>query len=248
MGNSLEPGNIPAVNFYPLGDAAIILEFGDHINRLTHQHIQATTEFLDQHPFPGLVEYVPAFTTLTIFYDPWIVSQRGSRNPYDAVMAYLAEMPYFEESSPEKSELKAIEIPVCYGGKFGPDLLYVANLHGLKPKDIIKLHTQTTYLVYMIGFAPGFPFLGGMNPAIAAPRKDKPRPRVPAGSVGIAGKQTGVYPIQTPGGWQLIGQTPLLLFNPHRDRPSLLQPGDQVQFVAITEKQFTKKKEATHEH
>ena len=247
MGNPLEPGETPTITFYPLGDAAIILDFGDHINRFTHRHIQAFAEFLDQHPFPGLVEYVPAFTTLTVFYDPWIVSRQGQVNPYDTVATYLADIPFQNEASEEKPEPKAIEIPVCYGGKYGPDLTLVASLHHLKPKEVIKLHTETTYLVYMIGFAPGFPFLGGMNPTIAAPRKDKPRPRVPAGSVGIAGKQTGVYPIQTPGGWQLIGQTPLSLFNPYRDRPSLLQPGDQVRFVAITEKQFEKKK-ATYEH
>ncbi|PSR57426.1 kinase inhibitor [Adhaeribacter arboris] len=239
---------MPAINFYPLGDAALVLEFGDHINRLIHGYIQAFTTYLDQHPFPGLVEYVPAFTTLTVYYDPWVVSQQGLQNPYHTVAAYLTEMRAHVKVNPEEPAPKAVEIPVCYGGKYGPDLEYVANLHGLKPKEVIALHTQTTYLVYMIGFAPGFPYLGGMAPEIAAPRKDKPRAKVPAGSVGIAGKQTGVYPIQSPGGWQLIGRTPLLLFNPHRDQPSLLQAGDVIRFVAITEKQFEKKKAVANGH
>ncbi|QMU29965.1 5-oxoprolinase subunit PxpB [Adhaeribacter radiodurans] len=248
MENPVTPVELPEISFYPLGDAAIVLEFGDHINRLLHGYIQAFTMYLDQHPFPGLVEYVPAFTTLTVYYDPWVVSQQGLRNPYQTVAAYLAEMRSHVKAHPETPAAKTIEIPVCYGGKYGPDMDYVAQLHGLKPKEVIKLHTQTTYLVYMIGFAPGFPYLGGMTPEIAAPRKDKPRAKVPAGSVGIADRQTGVYPIQSPGGWQLIGRTPLLLFNPHRDPPSLLQAGDMIRFVAITEKQFEKKKALANGH
>jgi inhibitor of KinA len=192
MENLSEPREMPEINFYPLGDAAIVLEFGDHINRLTHAHIQAFTTYLDQHPFPGLVEYVPAFTTVTVYYDPWVVSRKGLQNPYATVAALLEEMLWHVKTSFEKPAAKVISIPVCYGGKYGPDLEFVAGLHGLKPKEVIKLHTQTTYLVYMIGFAPGFPYLGGMSSEIAAPRKDKPRAKVPAGSVGIADKQTGV--------------------------------------------------------
>ena len=247
MEHTDEPIEMPGVNFYPLGDAAIVLEFGDHINRLTHGHIQAFTAHLDQHPFPGLVEYVPAFTTLTIYYDPWVVSQQGLRSPYETVAALLQEMLLHVKTTLEKPNAKVVEIPVCYGGKYGPDLEYVASLHGLTPKEVIKLHTQTTYLVYMIGFAPGFPYLGGMAPEIATPRKDKPRARVPAGSVGIAGKQTGVYSIPSPGGWQLIGRTPLLLFNPHRDHPSLLQAGDLIRFKPVSEKKFEKIKEEVRE-
>ena len=242
-----EPREMPPVNFYPLGDAAIVLEFGHHIDRLSHSHIQAFMAYLDLHPFPGLVEYVPAFTTVTVYYNPWIVSQKGLLNPYAQVAALLEEMLLHVKTNSEKPAAKVINIPVCYGGKYGPDLEYVAGLHGLTPKEVIRLHTQTTYLVYMIGFAPGFPYLGGMSSEIATPRKDKPRAKVPAGSVGIAGKQTGVYPIQSPGGWQLIGRTPLSLFNAHRNQPSLLKAGDQIRFVPISEKQFDKKKEAARE-
>lgn len=248
MINLAEPGEMPAIQFYPLGDAAIVLEFGDHINRVTHWQIQAFTAYLDQHPFPGLVEYVPAFTTLTVYYDPWVVSQQGFLNPYNTVAARLEEMCFQVKINPQKPTPKIIEIPVCYGGKYGPDLDYVASLHGLKPKEVIKLHTQNTYLVYMIGFTPGFPYLGGMAPEIATPRKEKPRARVSAGSVGIAGKQTGVYSIPSPGGWQIIGRTPLVLFNPHRERPSLLQAGDLIRFKAISEKKFEQKKEVAHGH
>jgi inhibitor of KinA len=131
-----------------------------------------------------------------------------------------------------------VEIPVCYGGDFGPDLKSVADRNGLTPDEVVTIHCKSTYPVYMIGFAPGFPYLGGMSERISAPRLDTPRERIPAGSVGIAGTQTGVYPIETPGGWRLIGRTPLRLFDAVRDPPSLLQAGDRVRFTAIERGEF----------
>jgi inhibitor of KinA len=234
------------VQVYPLGDAAIVLQFGDTISQHTHLTIQAFTAALEQHPFAGFREYVPAFTTVTVYYDPWIVSRQGLQDPYARVQQALAQLLHQMKAQPAQARTKVVEIPVCYGGKWGPDLELVAALNEISPEEVIQLHAREEYLVYMIGFAPGFPYLGGMNDRIAAARKDKPRSKVPAGSVGIAGKQTGIYPISSPGGWQLIGRTPLVLFDPRRESPSLLQAGDHIRFVPITEKEFEQRKEETH--
>ncbi|KAA3440078.1 5-oxoprolinase subunit PxpB [Rufibacter hautae] len=227
-----------SVKMYPLGDAAVVLQLGDEIAVETHGQVKAVVRFLNQHSFPGLVEYVPAFTTVTLYYDPWLVSERGQVDPYAAVeeniRLMLAQLE--TDSAPEEPSIK--EIPVVYGGEYGPDLAFVAEHCGLLPQEVIARHSQADYLVYMIGFAPGFPYLGGMDPKIAAPRKQVPRNVIPTSSVGIAGLQTGVYPLETPGGWQLIGRTPLSLFDPDRESPSLLQMGDVVRFVPISEAEF----------
>jgi inhibitor of KinA len=234
------------VFFYPLGDAAIVLQFGDSIDRQTHLAILAFTTALEQHPFAGFREYVPAFTTVTVYYDPWEVSDKGQQDPYACVTQRLQQVLQQVKAHPEKTKAHLVEIPVCYGGKWGPDLELVAALNEITPEEVIRLHAAEEYLVYMIGFAPGFPYLGGMNDRIAAARKDKPRAKVLAGSVGIAGKQTGIYPIASPGGWQLIGRTPLVLFDPRRQPPSLLQAGDHIRFVPITEKDYEHRKEEAH--
>jgi inhibitor of KinA len=240
------PKNFPGLRLYPLGDAAIVLQFGDAINRQTHMTIQAFTAALEQQPFAGFREYVPAFTTVTVYYDPWLVSGKGERDPYACVTAILQQLLLQVKAQPETGCVHVVEIPVCYGGKWGPDLELVAALNEISTEEVIRLHTREEYLVYMIGFAPGFPYLGGMNDRIAAARKEKPRPKVPAGSVGIAGKQTGIYPISSPGGWQLIGRTPLVLFDPRRQSPSLLRAGDHIRFVPINEKEFERRKEEAH--
>lgn len=136
-----------------------------------------------------------------------------------------------------------IEIPVCYGEEFGPDLEFVANHNGLTPEEVIRIHSSAEYLVYMVGFAPGFPYLGGMPEAIAAPRRPSPRLAIPAGSVGIAGKQTGVYPIETPGGWQIIGRTPIALFVPDSNPPTILASGDRICFRPISRQEYMERKE-----
>lgn len=227
-----------SVQIYPLGDAAVVLHFGDAIDLAVHYRIQAVEAYLREHPFPGLLEQVPAFTTLTLYYDPWIASQGGELDPYDTVVqqvrAKLQELP--PQQAPPVPVV--VEVPVCYGGSFGPDLDRVARYLGLSVSEVVALHTQPAYQVYMMGFVPGFPYLGGLDARLATPRKDVPRPRVPAGSVGIAGAQTGVYPLDTPGGWQLIGRTPLRLFDPRREEPSLLQAGNQVRFFAITPEEY----------
>lgn len=218
---------------YPLGDAAVVIQLGDQISPVINAKIRAICTYLDEYGFDGFIEYVPAFTTVTLYYQPWIIS-------------YTKLLPLLQEMADEVLEEKEVplgpvlEIPVLYGGEWGPDLDFVASHNKISTAEVIDLHTAPEYLVYMIGFAPGFPYLGGMNELISAPRKDTPGMKIAAGSVGIAGQQTGIYPIETPGGWQIIGRTPLNLFDLNREVPAFLKAGDRVRFVAISEKEFKK--------
>ncbi|WP_210516929.1 5-oxoprolinase subunit PxpB [Hymenobacter terricola] len=225
------------VRLFPLGDAAVALEFGTGIGAATHRAIAAFSAYLARHPFVGLREVVPAFTTLTVYYDPWLLSENGQHPPYERVAALLQKMlPAARESV--AAAYSVVEIPVCYGGDFGPDLAFVAAHTGLRPDEVIALHSAPEYLVHMIGFAPGFPYLGGLDVRLATPRRPQPRALVPAGAVGIAGPQTGIYSLPTPGGWQLIGRTPLRLFNPEWSAPGRLRAGQHLRFVPISAEEF----------
>nr|WP_121269506.1 5-oxoprolinase subunit PxpB [Pedobacter schmidteae] len=223
------------ISYYPLGDSAIVMQLGDEISENIQQHISAICSFLEDYSFEGFIEYVPAFTTVTIYYDPLVIDELTTRKMLQEMMEELEE----EAIKPEVT----IEIPVLYGGTQGPDLSIVAAHAGITETEVIALHKAETYLVYMIGFAPGFPYLGGLNPGIATPRKESPRTKIAAGSVGIAGAQTGIYPIETPGGWQIIGQTPLKLFDVEREPPALLKAGNRLRFVAIDEDEFERMKQ-----
>ena len=220
--------------FAALGDRAIVVHLGDQIDTPTFQAVRALARKLDG-GLPGLVEYVPAFTTITVYYDPLLASHSQLRQELEERLAGLRP----NDDAPPR----IVEIPVCYGGELGSDLALVAEHAKMSPQEVVELHSGTEYLVHMIGFAPGFPYLGGMSPKIAAPRRTSPRLKIPAGSVGIAGDQTGIYPLETPGGWQLIGRTPLALFRPEQDPPTLLQAGDIVRFRPITPEQFRALKE-----
>ena len=213
------------VEIVPLGDSAAVVRFGDSIDRPTNLLVQTLSHFLSQHPLIGSVEFVPAYATVTVYYDPL-------RRSFEEFSKELQQVVSTLEISPDDSP-RTIEIPVCYGGEFGPDLEFVAQQNQLTPAEVIEIHSASVYLVYFIGFAPGFPYLGGLSDRITAPRRSSPRLRIPAGSVGIAGTQTGIYPLATPGGWQLIGRTPLALFRPDETPPTLLRAGDQVRFRPI---------------
>ncbi|EPZ46048.1 kinase A inhibitor [Alicyclobacillus acidoterrestris] len=218
------------MDFYPLGDAAVVIRVGSEINIANHRTVMALVSYLEDHPFPGMVECVPSFTTVTAFYDVMQIT-------YDEVIAQFKGLEDQIVTGTDESS-KTVEIPVCYGGEFGPDLEAVARHNHLTPDEVIAIHTGADYLVYMIGFAPGFPYIGGMSEKIATPRLPSPRLAIPPGTVGIAGAQTGVYPIETPGGWRLIGRTPLALFRPKEHPPTLLRAGDHVRFYAITEDEY----------
>ncbi|GGB42582.1 5-oxoprolinase subunit PxpB [Fictibacillus barbaricus] len=224
----------------PLGDNSIIIELGDDISREIQQKVKKVSSFFEECSLDWIIETVPGFTTVAVFYDPLKIET--TTLPYETVCEELTRL--LEGLSVDQDgEPRIVEIPVCYGGEFGPDLEEVAEHNGIIPEEVIDIHSNGEYIVYMIGFAPGFPYIGGMSEKIAAPRRKNPRLKIPAGSVGIAGKQTGVYPIETPGGWQLIGRTPRKLFLPDGDTPSLLQAGDQIKFVPISQEEFLKMKE-----
>lgn len=214
----------------PLGDSAVIVRFGQEISLPIHHRIQAFTYRLQHNPFAGMIEFVPAFTTVTVYYDPMEATYLKVCSHLQASLAGSAD----EAGAGHRT----VEIPVCYGGDFGPDLEFVARHNGITDEEVIRIHSGAAYLVYMIGFAPGFAYMGGMSGKIAAPRKPTPRLSIPPGSVGIAGGQTGIYPISTPGGWQLIGRTPLQLFRPEDNPPSLLQAGDSIRFRPISLQEY----------
>jgi inhibitor of KinA len=218
----------------PLGDCALVVELAEKIGEEALARVQALVHELEREPLPGMTEIVPAFTTVAVFYDPVkIASLEGLRSELSARVP---------RSIPKKDRSAAHEvvIPVCYGGEFGPDLAEVAARAGLDEAAAAALHSGAIYHVHAVGFAPGFPYLAGLPEKLRAPRHPTPRTQVPAGSVGIGGAQTGVYPLATPGGWRLIGRTPLKLFRPEIEaEPALLRPGDRVRFKAISPEEFT---------
>ncbi|WP_174612933.1 5-oxoprolinase subunit PxpB [Virgibacillus ihumii] len=223
----------------PLGDKAIVMEFGEDMSDEIQKQIRTVSACLDDHPLTGMVEYIPAYTTITIFYNVMEVLRNSTgTNAYHMMLGEIEKMVSRLPENPD-TESNIVEIPVCYGGEFGPDLEVVAHENNLTEQEVIDIHVNGDYTVYMIGFAPGFPFIGGMSKQIATPRKDSPRLHIPAGSVGIAGSQTGVYPIETPGGWQLIGRTPVKLFRPDEEVPILLKAGDSIRFFPISEEQYS---------
>ncbi|WP_090641113.1 5-oxoprolinase subunit PxpB [Paenibacillus sp. UNC496MF] len=230
---------------FPLGDSAVAVQFGETIDLETHERVRQLADYLERHPFEGMVEYVPAFLSVTVYYEPFaLLAARGGfddsgadADPYGLAARLLAGI-LAKLGGAEKRPARIVDIPVCYGGDLGPDLAEVAAQHGLTEQDVIDIHASADYLVYMLGFAPGFAYLGGLPARIATPRRTTPRLSIPAGTVGIAGDQTGVYPIVTPGGWQLIGKTPLPLFLPEAMPPTLLKAGDLVRFRPISRAEF----------
>lgn len=222
---------------YPLGDTAAIIELGEDINLDIQHKVQSLTSILEENMQDWMIEYIPAYTTVTLFYNPLRISEITNTIPYDFVRNEL-KLVLSQLRTLTIKKPRIVEIPVCYGEDLGPDLQFVADYNQLTTDEVIHIHSTSHYLVYMIGFAPGFPYIGGMSERIATPRRPSPRLKIPPRSVGIAGKQTGIYPIETPGGWQLIGQTPIDLFRPDMNPPSLLQAGDQIKFKPISYHDF----------
>lgn len=228
----------------PLGDNALVLELGTVIDESTHRRVQTAWRALAAAPLPAVSELVPAYTTVTVFYDPWAAVQAGA--PALGIADWLGEVLRERLKNPpktEKAKPRVVEVPVCYGGEFGPDLARVAAQAKLSPEEVIKRHAKAEYLVHLIGFAPGFPYLGGLPKELRTPRHAKPRMTVPPGSVAIGGEQAGIYPLATPGGWNLIGRTPLRIFRPEQTPPVMLAAGDRVKFRAITPEEFSRQEE-----
>ena len=224
--------------FSPLGDHAVTVTVGDSIDETTHRRVRAISAALDAREIAGIVDQVPAFASLVVHYEPERVGGDAAESPYQRLVDMLTQVLAHvgDETLPAP---RTTEIPVCYGGDLGPDLEDVARQHAMTPRDVIDIHTAGDYLVYMVGFMPGFAYLGGLDERLVTPRRTSPRTAVPAGTVGIGGQQTGVYPLVSPGGWNLIGQTPLRIFDVNRDEPALLATGDRVRFRAISVAEFT---------
>ncbi len=221
------------------GDKTLLIEFGNAIAPELNQQVRCLLLAIQRAGISGLIEVVPAYSSLLVYYEPRQISLRELRGRLEAL-----------ERSAEDSEIPepiVTEVPVVYGGKYGPDLEFVAKHNGLTPEEVVRIHTGTAYRVYMLGFIPGFAYLGGMSARIAAPRLATPRIRIPGGSVGIAGNQTGIYPAESPGGWQLIGRTPIELFDLHNEPPAQLKTGNYVIFVRITPSEFTRIREAVRQ-
>lgn len=223
------------IDIKPLGDLGIRVGFYENgeqkISPQINQQIRAFAYTLERDGVPGIVELVPTYVALGVYYDPKQIQYCDLKNRLQAIISRIEAV--------ELPAARLIEIPVLYGGEEGPDLEYVATSHNLTIDEVIKLHTSEPYLVYMMGFAPGFPYLGGLPDEIATPRLTNPRPKIRGGSVGIGGQQTGIYPIDAPGGWQIIGHTPLKLYDLERAEPVFLQAGDYLQFVSVSCAEYT---------
>lgn len=222
-----------------LGDTALRIELGEQIDESTHRRVRAAMLTLEAAAIAGVTEVTAAYTTVTLFYDPLRVAEAGA--PATNVAGWLeAKVRDAIKSGrkPENLKGRLVEIPICYGGEFGPDLGEVAARAKLSAEEVIKRHSRAEYFVHVVGFAPGFGYLGGLPKELATPRRDSPRIKVPAGSLGIGGAQTGIYPMASPGGWNLIGRTPQLMFRPAENPPVLLCPGDRVKFRVITRGEF----------
>jgi len=211
--------------FRPMGDRGFLVEVGQEISADVNRRVQELMLRLQQVNLPGVRELAPGYRSLLVVFDPLAIAPSELKTRISDVAAWPGRC--------ELPQAKLITVPVFYGGDYGPDLDWVAGHLGISSDEVIRLHTQTIYRVYMIGFTPGYPYMGELPAPLVVPRRSTPRTRVPKGSVGIAQRQTGVYPVESPGGWQIIGWTPIELFDPKRQMPSLLEMGDGVKFEAV---------------
>jgi inhibitor of KinA len=229
--------------FLPLGDSAVTVEFGDRIDQTLVASVAALDERLSREKeagrLPGIVETMPTYRSLTVIFDPGLISWSALKRRILKLM-----------SAPLESESRSASswrLPVCYHADYGPDLEQVASARGLTPAQVVELHVSQSYIVYMIGFLPGFPFMGDVLPALDMPRLREPRTRVPAGSVAITGQQTAIYPWESPGGWNILGRCPLPLFDAQRTLPALLGPGDRVSFEMVSPERYEELARAARE-
>lgn len=217
------------------GDASLLIEFGKEISPEINSKITGVVQLMKEQHIEGVVDVIPAFCSLLINYDPRVIS-------YDEITKRMKRILKMDVRAGETKK-RVFEIPVCYGGKYGPDLGFIAENAGLTEEEVIKIHSSRDYLIYMLGFLPGFCYLGGLDERIHTPRLANPRIKISAGSVGIGGSQTGIYPLDSPGGWQLMGMTPVKTYDPNREIPILLSAGDYIRFVPVEEEEYLRIKE-----
>ena len=211
------------------GDTALVVEFGDTIDREINARVLALADRIEAAAIPGVVEQVPTFRSLMVHYDPEVLLFDALARQVEAMLAGLSAKPHAK---------RLWQLPVCYGGELGPDLDDVARATALTAAEVIRLHAADTYHVYVVGFLPGWPYMGDLTEKLALPRRENPRVKVPMGSVCIAQHMTGVYPLESPGGWHLLGRTPVRMFDPRRANAVLLSPGDQVRFEPVAQAEF----------
>lgn len=217
------------------GDSSLLIEFGNEISPKINQKIAATVKLMKEQHIEGVVDIIPAFCSLLINYDPRVIGYEDLKNRMKALVKV--------DIKAEAGKKKVYEIPVCYGGEYGPDLENIAKHAGLSEQEVIEIHSSRDYLIYMLGFLPGFTYLGGLDERIHTPRLPSPRLKISAGSVGIGGSQTGIYPLDSPGGWQLMGMTPVKTYDPDREVPILVEAGDYIRFVPVSEEEYFRIKE-----
>lgn len=222
---------------YTIGDSAVTADLGTDINIEANNKILAMRSWLLLHPFEGMKDLVPAYSTLSIYYDPFIVQKTYQPKVIHKWVEEKLQIAFQQSASAPDQAASLHRIPVCYNGNWGADLDAMAESKNMSKEEIILLHSSQTYRVFMIGFMPGFAYMGKVAEQLITPRKQKPG-AVLAGSVGIAGAQTGIYPFDSPGGWNIIGRTPLSLFDPNSRKPVWMQPGDEVKFYPISIEEF----------
>jgi len=213
------------------GDRGLLVEYGDVIDPDINNKVRSMAIVMEQETLEGVLETIPTYRSLLIIYNPAITNPAKLKKEILNLEERLSEIKIPPPST--------VEIPVCYGGEFGPDIQFVAEHNSVTEDDVIRIHSGEEYQIYMIGFTPGFPFLGGLPEVLNTPRLETPRSFVPEGSVGIANNQTGIYPVASPGGWQLIGRTPIRLFAPERSNPFIYKAGDRIRFKPISEEDYT---------
>jgi len=218
------------LKYIPSGDSAFIIKAGDMISEEVNLTVRKLLARIEMEYIEGITDFIPSYNELMVCYDP---AKIGYRRLLESLRACAADLQAMHLPPSE-----VVNVPVLYGGEAGPDLHHVADHNGLAARDVIRIHSSVDCLVYMLGFTPGFCYLGGMDKRIATPRQETPRLKIPAGSVGIAGEQTGIYPLESPGGWQLIGRTPLRLFNPESKPEFLFSAGDYIRFYSVDKDEF----------
>lgn len=218
------------IKVVPEGDSGLLIQFEQVISPAINQRIAAIVKLIRAQQISGIIDMIPTYCSLLINYNPQAISYKELHHRIESIVKM--------DTKTESITKKVYEIPTCYGGKYGPDLKNIAEHAGLSEEEVIRIHSSSDYLIYMLGFLPGFTYLGGLDERIHTPRLANPRVLIPAGSVGIGGSQTGIYPVDSPGGWQLMGMTPVRTYDPNRAEPILVQAGDYIRFVPVSEEEY----------